>query len=251
MAMSRREWLAAVAAGGVAGGAVAADPPAQPADPAKEADPLGAMLAEAKAAYAKLRDYTCTYTRQERVGGVLGAEQVAELKVRVKPAGVAVRWARPDAVAGQEAVYTANKPGKVKVRAKAGGSFQTLNVDDPKALDGSRHPVTEVGVGPTIDRLAAIAAREKGLNNPVEVFPSPYTFAGRPVTRYEVFTRRPHAHRYAHRVLVYVDHGTKLPVRFEAYDAPKAGRTEGDLREAYSYTDLKANVGLGDSAFGG
>ena len=247
MAMSRREWLVAVSVGGVAARVVAADPTP---DPAKAADPLGAMLAAAKTAYAGLRDYTCTYTRQERVGGALGAEQVAELKVRVKPYSVAVRWARPDAVAGQEGIYLASRPGKVRVREKAAGAYKLVSLDDSKVKAAGRHPLPEVGVGPTIDRVAGIAAREKALNNPVEVFTTPYTFAGRPVTRYEVFTRRPHAHRYAYRVLVYVDHGTKLPVRFEAYDAPKPGQAEGELLEAASYTDLKANVGLGDSAFG-
>jgi hypothetical protein len=38
-------------------------------------------------------------------------------------------------------------------------------------------------------------------------------------------------------------------VRFEAYDSPKPGMIVGDLLEAYSYTDVKFNVGLGESAF--
>jgi hypothetical protein len=50
-------------------------------------------------------------------------------------------------------------------------------------------------------------------------------------------------------MLVYVDKETKLPVRFEAFDQPKSGGTVGELFEAYSYSDLKMNVGLGESAF--
>lgn len=250
MAMSRREWLAAVAASGAAARAGAADPPKPPADPIRAADPLGAMLADAKAAYARLRDYTCVYTRQERAGGTLGAEQVAELKVRVKPQSVAVRFARPEAVAGREAVLTDGTRGpKVRLRERAGGPVVVLAPDDPKAAAGGRHPLPEVGVGAVIDRVAGIAAREKAAGNPLEVFVTEYTFAGRAADRYEVFARRPHAHRYAHRVLVYVDRETRLPLRFEAYDGPKAGQAAGDLLEAYSYTDLKPNVGLGDSAF--
>ncbi|MBX9628756.1 MAG: DUF1571 domain-containing protein, partial [Gemmataceae bacterium] len=230
-----------------AGVAAAADPPA---DPARAADPLGAMLADAKAAYGKLRDYTATFTRQERVGGVLGAEQVAELKVRVSPYSVRVRFARPEAAAGVEGVYVAgSRTGKAKVRAKGAAGFTSAAADDPKPL-GGRHPLPDIGVGPVIDRLAGIAARERTLGNPVEVFTSEFTFAGKATTRYEVFCRRPHAHRYAHRVLVYVDNQTKLPVRFEAYDTPKSGQAVGELLEAHSYTDLKANVGLGDAAFG-
>jgi hypothetical protein len=265
MAILARRWLAA-AVGGVAVGTALAQPTSLPPripvnppkaeaapDPVRTADPLGAMLADAKAAYARLRDYTGVYTRQERINGVLGAEQVAELKVRVKPSSVALRFARPEAVAGLEMVHVANtRTGKMRYRpagAKGVNGSIMLAPDDPKVLAETRHPVTEVGVGPVIDLLAGIAAREKTLANAVEVFASDYQFAGKNVTRYEVFTRRPHAHRYAYKCLVYVDKETKLPVRFEAHDAPRPGTTVGDLLEAYSYTDLRFNVGLGDSAF--
>ena len=50
-------------------------------------------------------------------------------------------------------------------------------------------------------------------------------------------------------MLVYVDKETKLPVRFEAYDQPKSGAAAGDLLEAYSFSDLKLNAGLGENTF--
>ncbi|MDB5311858.1 MAG: hypothetical protein JWO38_6060 [Gemmataceae bacterium] len=265
-----RTWLA-VAAGGAAIGVAVAQPPATspapgkaptstvspesttPVDPARTADPLGSMLTDAKAAYARVRDYVCVFTRQERVNGVLGAEQVAELKVRTKPFSMAIRFARPDAVAGLEAKFTSTTlSGKMKYRpagAKGLNGTQMLSPDDPKVMAETRHPLTELGVGPVIDRLATIASREKTLGNPVEVYASDFQFAGRNVARYEMFTRRSHVYRYAYRCLVYVDKETKLPVRFEAYDEAKPGTTVGDLLEAYSYTDIKVNVGLGDSAF--
>src|SRR6516225_8004236 len=66
------------------------------AEPTKPADALGTMLGDARAAHAKLRDYTSTYTRQERINGILSAEQVGEMKVRLNPTGVYVRFARPE-----------------------------------------------------------------------------------------------------------------------------------------------------------
>jgi hypothetical protein len=127
--------------------------------------------------------------------------------------------------------------------------FKTLDLDDAKFLTENRHPVTEWTMAAVLDRVAAAAAREKALNNPVEVYAGDYQFAGRNVTRYEILTRRPHAFRYAHRMVVYVDNETKLPVRFEAYDQPKSGAATGDLIEAYSFSDVKLNVGLGENAF--
>ncbi|HJZ53981.1 MAG TPA: DUF1571 domain-containing protein [Gemmataceae bacterium] len=230
-----------------------AEPPAATPNAVQTADPLGALLADGKAAYAKVRDYTCTFTRQERVNGVLPPEQVAEMKVRVQPASVYVRFARPEAVAGLEVCYVSTRvDGKLRWRPagpKGANGFQTLSPDDSKVRADFHRPVAELGIGPIFELLSGIAAREKVLNNPVEVFTSEYQFAGRNVTRYEIFTRRPHAHRYAYRMLVYVDKESKLPVRLEAYDAPKPGLSAGDLLEAYSYSDIKLNVGLGDSAF--
>lgn len=227
--------------------------PAANAEPAKPADPLAAMLADARAAHGKIRDYVGTFTRQERVGGTLSAEQVGEIKCRVSPVGVYVRFARPEAVAGMEVAYSeAKKDGKVRFRpAGVAGrqGFQKLDTDDAKFLAANRHPVTSWGVGPIIELIATSTAREKTLNNPVEVYTADYQFAKRDVTKYEILTRRPHAFRYASRVVVYVDKETKLPVRFEAYDDPKAGNTAGELLEAYSFTDLKFNSGLGEGTF--
>jgi Protein of unknown function (DUF1571) len=227
--------------------------PAAPTDPAKPSDPLATLLTEARTAYAKMRDYTGTYTRQERIGGTLNAEQVGEMKMRVSPVGVYVRFARPEATAGMEVAYSAaKKDGKVRYRpAGIAGrkGFLKLDTDDAKFLADNRHPVTEWGMAPILDLIATSTAREKSLNNPVEVFTADYQFANRNVTKYEIQTRRPHALRYAARMVVYIDKETKLPVRFEAYDDPKAGTTVGELLEAYSFTDLKFNNGLGENAF--
>ncbi|MFO0797581.1 MAG: DUF1571 domain-containing protein [Gemmataceae bacterium] len=255
-----RTWrkLMATAALGAAVGGAAAQPPApapgvKAADPLRAADPLGAMVAEAKSAHAALRDYACTFTRQERVNGNLGAEQVAELKYRASPYSVSVRFARPAEVAGASATFaTGKRLEQVKVRpagAKGVDRFLLVGQDDPKAKLDGLHPVTGYGVGAVIDRVAKVAATEKAMNNTLEVHPGEFQFAGKTVTRYEILARRPHANRYAYRMLVYVDPQTKLPVRWEAYDAPRPGTTVGELVEMHSYTDLRANVGLGDTAF--
>jgi hypothetical protein len=150
------------------------------------------------------------------------------------------------------AFSAAKRDGMVRYRAAgvAGRKgFQKLDVNSSKFLTANRHPVTSWGMGPIIELIATSTAREKRLNNPVEVFTSDYQFASRNVTKYEIHTRRAHALRYAAKMVVYVDKETKLPVRFEAYDDPKAGATTGELLEAYSFTDLKFNSGIGENTF--
>ncbi len=46
-----------------------------------------------------------------------------------------------------------------------------------------------------------------------------------------------------HMVKVYIDTEHNLPIRFEAYEWPRAGRP-AELVEEYTYSDLKLNVGL-------
>ena len=259
--MRVKTWGAVACAGILGAGATLAQPPK--VEPAKteapkapdgaKGDSLLAMIAEARGALGKTRDYTCTFTRQEMRNGALGAEQVAEMKVRTNPGGVYVRFARPDAIAGMEVAYTAarkNMKFQYRPAGVAGAKgFKTIDLDDSKFLAENRHPVTEWTMSAVLDRVAAATAREKTLNNPVEVYTGDFQFAGRNVVRYEILTRRPHAFRYAHRMLVYVDKETKLPLRYEAYDQPKGAAAAGDLFEAYSFSDVKLNVGLGENAF--
>ncbi|QJW97422.1 DUF1571 domain-containing protein [Frigoriglobus tundricola] len=260
--MRTKTWAAVACAGLLAGGVVVAQPPK--GEPAKSApaavehpkvggESLVTVLGDAQTALGKLRDYSCTFTRQEMVKDKIGAEQVAEMKVRTKPVGVYVRFARPSEVAGMEVAYSAaRKTMKMRYRpAGAAGAkgFHSIDLDDEKFLAANRHPVTEWTMAAVLDRISAATAREKTLNNPVEVYAGEYQFAGKNVTRYEVLTRRQHAFRYAYRMLIYVDKDTKMLVRYEAYDQPKSGAAVGDLLEAYSFTDMKANPGVGESTF--
>jgi hypothetical protein len=241
-----------------------ADAPPQPAAPAvvrvessaavNGAEAFPKALAEARAAYAKLRDYTCTLYRQERVGGKQLPEQTGVLQVRTQPFSVHLRITAPKPIDGMEVSYRSAK-STAQVRFRAGGldgikyGFRTLPVDDPKVTADTRHPITGVGLLAVLDRIEKVVATERRLNHPVQVLVSEYTFAGRPVTRFEVFCDRPHPNRYAHRAVLYVDKETKLPARFEAHDAPKPGLAEGEAIEVVSFVGVKTNVGLGESAF--
>ena len=257
----RRRILRAAAVGSLAAASAVAAPPAGAVRPASAVeavpdamhskDPLGALLSDGRAACGRFRDYRCTFTRQERVNGALTAEQVAVMNVRAQPFSVALRFARPDAVAGQEMVYVERKrpDGKMKFRpAGAAGvaGFQLVAADDRRVPALGRRPVSKLGVAAVLDTLSLAAARERSLGNAVEVFASDYAFAGRPVTRYEVVTARPHVLREFYRAVVYVDNETRLPVRYEAYDQPRpGGPAGGELLEAAQLQRLQGERGAG------
>lgn len=216
---------------------------------------LPQSLAESRAAYAKIRDYTCYLIRQERVRGKVLAEQTAELRVRQQPFAISAKVTAPKEMAGWETSYVTNRYSN-KVRFRPAGlegmksGFMTVASDDPRVLTESRLPIAETGMQPVLDRVEKALAIEKRMNHPVQVLVADYSFAGRRVTRYEIFADRPHPNRYAARMVLFIDQETKLPVRFEAYDASKTGTgTANELIEMQSFVGLRTNVGLGDSVF--
>ena len=224
---------------------------ARPAVNAAEALPKA--LAEARAALGQARDYSGHLVRQERVRGKLELETLAELRVRSEPFAIDILTTKPLALAGEETSYAPGK-SRLNARYRAPGlegvkGFTTVEAGGAKALAHCRHPAAGYGLVAMADRVEKVLAVEKHLQNPVAVYAAEYAIAGKPVTRFEVVAERPHPARYAHRVVLYVEVGSKLPVRFEAYDAPKASGGEGELIEMQGVVGLKLNVGLGERDF--
>ena len=219
----------------------------------KGEEALAKALADARATYAKTRDYSGYMVRQERVGGKLQAEQTAELRVRTEPLGIYSLTLAPKALFGQEMAYlTDKKDNKVRLKAAGiagAGGFVSVAADDAKANADSRHTLAHTGIGAVLKRIDAALDAEAAAKNPVQVVATEYKFNDRPCTRFEVFCDRPHPKRFAARLCVYIDAELKLPVRFEAFDAPKKGEKDGELIECVSFVKLVLNAGLPESVF--
>ena len=220
---------------------------AKPAAVAAEALPKA--LADARAALAKTRDYHGHLVCQERVRGVLAPETVAELRVKTEPFAIDIATTKPANLAGEETSYAPLK-SRLNARYRAPGiegvkGFTTVEAGGAKALTNCRHPAADYGLEAMLSRVEKVLEVERHLQNPVAVYAAGFTIAGKPVTRFEVVADRPHPARYAHRVVLFVEAESKLPARFEAYDAPKAAGGEGELIEMQSVVGVKLNVGLG------
>lgn len=214
---------------------------------------LAKALAEATAAYAKVRDYSGYMVRQERIGGKLLPEQTAEIRVRTEPFCIYTLTLAPKALFNQELAYMSDKKDD-KVRVKSAGvagvsGFVSVEPDHAKANVDSKYTVTNTGIGAILSRVEGAMEAERLAKNPAQVLVDEYTFQGRPCTRYDIFCDRPHTKRFAARMVLYVDAESKLPVRFEAYDAPKPGEKDGELTECVSFVKLVFNAGLGDGVF--
>lgn len=234
-------------------------PPAPTAVPTNDtASQLTAsrLITDAQASFSRVRDYTSLFYRQERVKGQLQPEQTIQLHVRQQPFSVHMKWLGPQKLVGQEAVFVAGKHNnQVKVKAAGAllGAMGFLNMDpnDSKIMATNRHPITEAGLGNLIERI--VQGHEAEKRQPADQTTlsfAEFKFLNRPVTRMESTHRVNNGQFYCHRTVVFIDKESRLPVRFEAYDWPRAGSTPtGELLESYSFVDVKFNVGLTDSAF--
>jgi hypothetical protein len=223
-------------------------PPSSPLD-----SPLRVML-EAREAYKQVKDYTCTFVKREQVRGQLLPENVIQMKVRSQPFSVYLRWQKPQSMEGQEACYVVGK-NNGQMRVHSVGllgvvGWVSLDTNDARAMENSRHTITEAGIGNLIEKYITRYETEKALNRTV-VKMAEYEFNKRRCFRIE--TIHPNSKPgdfYSYRAVIFVDKETKLPVRSEAYDWPKeGGRPDGDLLECFSYVQMQTNVGLGDDAF--
>ncbi len=210
-------------------------------------------MSDAKAAYAKVRDYSGHMVMQERLQGQLQAEQTAELRMRMMPQSIAVKFIAPSAMVGREIAFVDGRSSN-KVRTKAAGTYGPLayasvSMSDPKAAVNSTHTLADIGIAAILGRIDRALAIEAKLRNPVSIIAADFSFAGKTVTRFEICFDRAHGLRDAARYVVCIDPDSKLPVRFEVYDGPTAGKLEGDLREAISFVNLTFNRGISDAAF--
>lgn len=195
--------------------------------------------------YERVRDYVCLYEKEERAISH-GELQTIRLSFR-KPFDVRMDWLNDRGEVDQTAVYRAGaNDGKLLARQKGllGGLMGTLRLDpnESLALEDSRHPVTEVGLGKIIDRAqrdatdAQIASR----------FVGEEVLDGRPAYEFEFAAQGSEPVSGlpdARKALIWVDRELKLPVKLELYDAANA------LLERHRFKDVRVNVKLTDNTF--
>lgn len=226
--------------------------PMQPA-PANQWDQAMRLLDEASRTFQGVRDYSCTFIKRETVQGRLQPDNVIAMRVRNQPFSVYMRWLAPKQSVGQEVCYVAGRNNN-QMRVHSPGilgavGFVSIDPRDPRAMQASRHPITEAGLGNLLARLRQGWEWERQVNR-TQVRVAEYEFNRRRCTRVELIHPERINGFYSYRTVVYFDNEHHLPVRFEAYSWPVAGGTPGgDLDEVYSYLDLRFNLGLGEEQF--
>ena len=207
---------------------------------ADQRERLLSLMTRMESSYARVRDYTVVFRKQERVEGKLLPEETTLLKFQ-KPLKVYMKWIE-DPSKGTEALYVdGSNDNKLLVRRGGLLGFPTLSLD-PRgslALTKNRHPITEVGFGYLIDGLQR-NIRSALLHGELEVIRlAEESFRGRFTIVVEAkFAPRAGRTYHASRMVCHIDTELQLPVGAVFYDEADA------LIERYSYSDVKLNVGL-------
>lgn len=195
--------------------------------------------------YERVRDYTCLYEKDERAISD-GERQTMRLSFR-KPFDVRIEWLNTEHRVDQTAVYRQGmNDGKVLAKRSGilGALTGTLKLDpnDPLALEDSKHPITETGLGNIIDRAKRDAANGQITNRFVAEEP----LDGRAAYKFELKVKQGGQFSgvpSATRTLIWIDKELMLPVMVEIYDRANA------ILERHRFKDLRTNVGLSDKTF--
>ncbi len=200
---------------------------------------------EVVASYAAVHDYTATYEKRERAIDH-GGPQTIRLSFR-KPLDVRLDWLDDKGKVDQTAVYRKGmNDGKLIAHRNGmlGSIVGTVRLDlhDKRALEDSRHPITEVGLGYIIDRVARDLRDGRVTSQPVVED----AVDGRPAWRFQLDAPAGvplFGIEGASRAIVWVDRALKLPVKVEILDAA------GAMIERHQFKNLRLDAGLGDDVF--
>lgn len=200
--------------------------------------------------HRKYTDYTCTFTKQERIGGVLGKEQEIRVRFRESPFSAAMTWVT-NPPRGDRILYVEGRnSNKMQVRptslllqalAPAGVSRKP---DDAEAMKVTLRAVNLFGFECGMKSLLEVYREARKNGDLQEEFGGYYTLDGQDtllLIRYLTTRRKDYP---ACKTLTYIDVKYLVPVMIEGYDWEA-----GDLLCRYSYSDLKFNVGLTGADF--
>ena len=203
---------------------------------------------------AEIKDYTATMMKQENINGDLQEAQIMDLKFRQVPFSVYLKFRWPKKISGQQAIYVQGQNDNKLVAHGVGGE-RILGTQklDPKgfiAMRGNKYPITDIGILNLVDKLLEVGRRDAKYGEcEVNYYDEDVAVDDRPCTLIEVVHPFPRKNFQFHIARIYVDKELNLPIRYESYDWPKKEGDDPILIEAYTYRNIKINVGLTDADF--
>ncbi|HOB73780.1 MAG TPA: DUF1571 domain-containing protein [Phycisphaerae bacterium] len=231
-------------------------PVSEPPEALAARDPMGFLQMAMERYDRTVRDYTCTFTKKELIGGKLTGEQVIDVWFREKPFSVRMEWKR-NADKISRVLYVADRwidEGRQMALVEPAGSIARLFVscvmrpiNGEEAKRSSRRTIDQFGMRNSLALTLKYArlAQEKNLLD--LSYKGKGEVDGRPTFIFE--RRLPYTDEHGiwpDRVLVvHMDQEMLLPVLCLAY----ADDERKILLGHYEITNVKLNPNLPDSVF--
>ncbi len=204
------------------------------------------LLSLAEKSYAGVTDYTSIFVSRERIGGTLREAETIQLKFQ-RPFRVYMKWLEGPSK-GREGLYVAGaNDGKFLIYEPRGVRklfTAALDPQDPRVMEQSRHPVTDVGLGRLLEIVGENARRGMRAGVMQVIDRGLAQVGGQRVRRVEgILPRDPKAGYYCYRVFLAFDEENHLPIQIVVYD------WNDEIVEEYTHTQLRVNPGLTDRDF--
>jgi len=206
---------------------------------------------------AAVKDYTATMQKQESINGSQQEGQVLLVKVRHAPFSVYLKFAYPASEAGKQAIFVKGQNDDKLVGHGVGiqRTFGTQKLEPTSyfAMLGNKYPITDMGILNLVDKLLEVGYKDSQFGECEVKYTEGVTVgkdaAARECTLIEVIHPVPRQNFIFNVARIYVDKELNMPIRYESYDWPRRAGEKPQVIEAYTYLNLKINVGLTDADF--
>ena len=215
-----------------------------------------ALLEKAMEAYKSMsvKNYTCTFTKQEVMGGITGKKQETKIKFRQDPFSVVITWIK-NPPQGDRLIYVKgkykDKQGRSRMIVRPKGGLAQLLVgrsvlklpDGPDAMRNTLRPVTMFGFENSLRSLLDVYRQARGRGELKQEYEGVYDLAGRKcliLTRLLLKQREEYQNK---TTFIAIDIETLMPLQLIGYD------WDNRLLCNYEYRDVKFNLPLTEKDF--
>ncbi len=211
-------------------------------------DPLALLKLAQESCQKFVRDYTCTFIKQERINGHLKDPETIRVCFKESPFSVLMSWQEPKGLV-DKILYVekdGNKTMLVRPAGLAGLLVHTVrrDIDDPRLKKSTLRTPAGFGFTRVLDGMVRTYEKAQKNGDLFLEYKGTKELDGR---EYLVLLRKlPMDKGYdtLFAVLyIYVDKEYLLPTKMEGYD------TAGNLIGSYRYLDVRFNRGLSDELF--
>ena len=219
----------------------------------KKEHPLVPAIKYAKTCLEKVESlpgYEATFWKKEVVGSSTVSHKM-KLKIRHKPFSVYLYFLDPHE--GREVIYVEGQNNGKLIAHEAGlfsiAGAMELDPTSSMAMSENRYPITNAGIANTMKIMIKQWEEELKYGEIDVKYFKDAKIEGMTCRVIEASHPTPRKQFTSHKVRLWVDTATGIPVRMQKYGFPRRSGEQPPLVEEYTFTNLQTNTRLSDADF--